>query len=364
MIAPGQPAGRRSTSSPGSPGRAGVEEVVAVRRRVVLVAVAAVVGVLVVVGVAVLPGPGRDPGGRAGTTAVVPAPRTPADGRGVAPVPDGRGTPSVEGAAAPGADTAPDAASGATPGPHGRPTPGVPVGGVARSLARTAQLTVEVDDQVAAARQVRTAGALAGGFVVEEQSGDGDSWIVLRVPADALDRVIEDVAAAGTVTGRSGQVVDATEEVVDLDARVASQQASVSRVRALLAQATSIGDVVAVESELARREAELDSLTGRLATLRGQVSFSTLTVDLRTPPGPVTADDGRAAGFLDGLATGWDGLRALGSAVAAVIGFLLPFVPVLALLGGVAWVIRWLRQRRRTTGAAGGRSGPAPATES
>ena len=339
------------------------------RRRVVLVAVAAVVGVLVVAGVAVLPGPGRDPGGGADATAVVPAPRTPADGRGVAPVPDGRGTPSVEGAAAPGADTAPDAASGATPGPDGRPpdgrpTPGVPVGGVGRSLVRTAQLTVEVDDQVAAARQVRTAGAAAGGFVVEEQSGDGGSWIVLRVPADALDRVIEDVAAAGTVTGRSGQVVDATEEVVDLDARVASQQASVTRVRALLAQATSIGDVVAVESELARREAELDSLTGRLAALRGQVSFSTLTVDLRTPPGPVTADDGRAAGFLDGLATGWDGLRALGSAVAAVIGFLLPFVPVLALLGGVAWVTRRVRQGRRTTGAAGGRSGPAPATES
>ena len=140
---------------------------------------------------------------------------------------------------------------------------------------------------------------------------------------------------------------------MDFEARVASQQASVARVRALLVQATSIGDVVAIESELARREADLDSLTNRLAALRDQVAMSTLSVELHTPSTAVLDDDPRAAGFSDGLDAGWRGLVALGTAVAAVAGFLLPFLPVLAVLLGVGWLTRPLFRGRRAPAPAG-----------
>jgi hypothetical protein len=242
------------------------------------------------------------------------------------------------------ADVAEPAVGAAVPAP-GAPTQDLPIGSGQRALVRTAQVVVEVTDPAATGRQVRTAAAAAGGFVAEEQTGPAGSWVVLRVPTGGLDRLVEEIGTFGTVLERSSQVVDATEEVVDLDARVASQQASVARVRALLAQAESIGDVVAVESELARREAELDSLTSRLAALREQVALSTLTVELRTAP--VADEDERAAGFGDGLGAGWDGLRALGSALAAAVGFLLPFLPVLAVLAAIAWLARRMLRARR-----------------
>ncbi len=259
------------------------------------------------------------------------------------------------------------AASPETGGNEGQ-TPGIPLGGVQRELVRTAQLTVEVSDPVAAVRQVRTAVAGAGGFVTEEQSGDSGSSLVLRVPADALDRLLDEVAAYGQVTARSSQVIDATEQVVDLDARVASQTASVARIRGLLAEATSIGDIVAIESELAQREAELDSLNRRLAALRDQVALSTLTVDLRLPFVEVPPGDRPAPGFLDGLAAGWEGLRAIGTAAAAVVGFALPFLPVLVVLFGFGWLGRRIVRSRRTpataVAGAGGRSGPGSEGES
>lgn len=227
------------------------------------------------------------------------------------------------------------------------PGQGVPVGGVQRSLVRSAALTVEVADPAAGVRDVRAAAVAAGGFVAQERSGRDSGWMVLRVPADALDRLADQVSTFGTVTDRSTAVVDATEEVVDLDARVASQQASVARVRVLLAEATSIGDVVAIESELARREADLDSLTGRLAALRDQVALSTLTVELRGPESPPVGLAAEQPGFVDGLAAGWAGLRALGTGVGALVGFVLPFVPVLAVVVGIAWsVARGVRRRR------------------
>lgn len=231
----------------------------------------------------------------------------------------------------------------ATPGDPGL---GVPIGGVQRSLVRSAEVTVEVADPAAGVRDVRAATVATGGFVAQEQSDEDSGWMVLRVPADALDRLVEQVSTFGTVTDRSTAVVDATEEVVDLDARVASQQASVARVRALLAEATSIGDVVAIESELSRREADLDSLTARLTALRDQVALSTLTVELRGPTAGAD-DDPAPVGFLEGLGAGWAGLLALGAGTGAVLGFVLPFVPVLVVLGGIAWLVtRGVRRRR------------------
>jgi Domain of unknown function (DUF4349) len=231
----------------------------------------------------------------------------------------------------------------------------VPIGGVTRSLVRTAQLSVEADDPVAATPRVRAAVAGAAATVSQESSTDSGAQLTIRVPADRLDQLIDAIAGLGHVTHRTAQVVDATEDVVDLGARVASQRASVDRVRALLSQARSIGDVVAIESELTRREADLDSLTGRLAALKDQVALSTLTVDVDRAPIAKT-DNPPPTGFLAGLAAGWEGLQATASATGAVIGFLVPFLPVVALLIGLVWVGRRIARTRRTP--AGGAEGP------
>jgi Domain of unknown function (DUF4349) len=239
------------------------------------------------------------------------------------------------------------AAPGFLGGPPASPpgqTGGTSVPVTSRDLVRNATLGLDVDDPAATARKIRTAAAAAGGTVADETSSDSGSHLSLRIPTAKLDTVIDELAALGHVTTRSGSTVDVTEDAVDLDARVASQRASVERVRALLAQAKSIGDVVSIESELTRREADLDSLTNRLTALRGQVALATLTVDvghgaaIAPPPAP--------GGFLGGLAAGWDGLRALGAGVGAVAGFVLPFLPVLALLGAIAWFGRRLVRAR------------------
>jgi hypothetical protein len=231
---------------------------------------------------------------------------------------------------------------------------GVPLGGVQRELIRSAQVRVEVDDAVARTRQVRAAAVAVGGLVVEEQSADRSAWLTLRVPADSLDRLVDDVGGLGRVVDRSTRVSDVTEDVVDLDARVASQRTSVDRVRALLAQAQSIGDIVSIEAELAKREADLDSLTARLGALRDQVAMSTLTVDLYQPGAPAGAPG--TGGFTNGLAAGWAGLLAVGTAAAAVAGFLLPLLPLVAVVLGIIWLVRRTTRGRRTPDPA-----PAPA---
>ena len=298
------------------------------RRSVVLTAV----GVLVAVLVAALALGSPRSGGSSGASTRAVGPETASGGAAVADaVPQ---------------DSARQAAP-AAPAQGGAPID------LGRSLVRTAQVSVEIDDPVAGTARVRSATAAMGGSVAEEYSTDGGSRLTLRVPAASLDKLIDAVAGLGHVTSRSGQVVDATDQVVDLNARVASQQASVVRVRALLGQATSIGDIVSIEAELSRREADLDSLTSRLAALRDQVALSTLTVDISKPGVPVDPPVA-AGGFLGGLANGWDGLRTVASAVGVAAGFLLPFVVVLAVLGGIGLLVRRFVRARRVPAAGSG----------
>lgn len=298
-----------------------------------MLALAPAIGLLVIVVLAVSVGR-QENGGMIATPApaLLTGPGT-AGGAGAGTA----GGAAVDGAAAPGV-SAPDTA--ADPG-------AVAVGAVARQLVRTAQLSLDVDDPTVAGRKVRAAATGAGGVVAEEESTDSGSRLTLRVPADRLDATMDAVAGLGHVTSRASHTVDATEDVIDLDARVASHRASVDRVRALLAHATSIGDVLSVESELTSREADLDSLTGRLDALRGQVALSTLAVDVEKDAAPVPDGPG---GFRAGLANGWEGLRSVGVGAGAVAGFLVPFLPVVAVLAGIAFGGRRIvRARRKPT---------------
>ena len=209
----------------------------------------------------------------------------------------------------------------------------------------TAGVVVAVDDVAAAAQQVRAVAARVQGVVGSEDvdlSGGGGSRavLVLRVPPGPLDDTVAQLAAVGTEVSRTRSAQDVTSTLTDTASRISSQTASVDRVRVLMGSATSLTDVVALEDALTTRTADLESLQARQADVQGRVDLATLTVELRHTP-VVAAAEPERTGFLGGLYSGWD---ALGSAVGAgltVLGALLPFLVVLAVLAGpVAWVLR------------------------
>ena len=215
---------------------------------------------------------------------------------------------------------------------------GVP--GVA--VIRTAELDVRVDDVRKAADEAgRLARAAGGGVEGEDRSGSGDdgsAQISLRVPPKAFDATIASLSALGDERGRRLGSEDVTDQVVDLEARLATQRASVDRVRALLAEAEKLGEVVQIEAELTKRTADLEALEARLQSLNARVDLSTITLRLDSEGGPVVA--GGPLGFGDGLRAGWAALTTTGRVLALTAGALLPFLPVLALVAFLAWRAR------------------------
>ncbi|HET8928478.1 MAG TPA: DUF4349 domain-containing protein [Microbacterium sp.] len=280
-----------------------------------------------------------------------------------------------------GADTAVSPADG---GPESAPLPEGVVGGAEdsatgtvateadavaaeREIITTAQATVRVDDVAAAARSIGAAAEQHGGYVESMNIGedgvvgsDGISseirpypvsgaWITVRVPADQLTGAIDELTGYGTVVSSSINRQDVTEQTIDLRARIDALSASVDRLTELMGKAGSVGDLIAAESALSQRQAELESYQQQLTSLEKMVSLSSLTVSLTPEIEPVKADP---AGFGDGLTSGWNGLVATLNGLVVALGFLLPWLAVAAVVAVIVWVIVWARRRARRAARA------------
>ncbi len=189
-----------------------------------------------------------------------------------------RGVAAIWGAAVLAAGCQSVGALSAADAPVRRESAGQP----GRIILRTAWQTIEARDVRAAVTQVQAIAQSSGGFIESSSVSDEDhASVELRIPAAGLDAVMDRIAGLGSETSRRVSARDVTEEVVDLQAVLANKTALRDRLRALLAQAKDVKDIVAVEEQLTRLQGEIDSMEGRLKSIRSQAAMSSLDVTIR-----------------------------------------------------------------------------------
>lgn len=204
-------------------------------------------------------------------------------------------------------------------------------------VIRTASLSVEVESVPKALAKARSAALGAGGVIEDETTERVDdsrvaSNVVLRVPEAEYDSVLAELAGTGKLLSRTANAKDVTEQVVDVNSRIATQRASVNRVRKLMDQARDITDVVALESQLNTRQAELESLLAKQASLADRTAMATITLDLSQETKEDKGEGDDDPGFLDALGGGWDAFVSVLRWIVVVLAAILPFVVALAVL--------------------------------
>ena len=237
-------------------------------------------------------------------------------------------------------------------------SPGTPDSDADRQVVTTATASVTVKDPAAGAQRVSQLVESAGGRVDErtEQAGSKKNGVeaaadlVVRVPASALTELLADLEDVGDVANVTVSRSDVTTKTVDLDARISALQTSVARLQSLMGQAASTADLLAAEKALSERQEDLESLQSQRALLADQVELSTLTVHL-VPVG--VAPPGGPDGFLEGLGTGWRALVTALSAAVVVLGILLPWLAVAALVAAAVLAsVRVVRRRKAVVAPA------------
>ncbi|MFG2999719.1 DUF4349 domain-containing protein [Streptomyces sp. NPDC048340] len=218
-------------------------------------------------------------------------------------------------------------------------------------IIRTATLSVEAADAQKATAAARTAAENAGGYVGNETTNrdpDGrmTSTVTLRVPGDRFDAVLGAMEGSGKLLDRKVEAQDVTQKVADVDSRVKSQQASVARVREMMEKATGLGEVVTLESELSKRQSDLESLLAQQTALKDQTSLGTITLTFSEPAKPVqkpAKKKEKEPTFLGALEGGWNVFTKIVRYLTVAFGALLPF----ALTAGIVLLgLRLLRKWR------------------
>jgi Ca-activated chloride channel homolog len=233
----------------------------------------------------------------------------------------------------------------------------------AKQIVKTGQMTLEVNDLDAAASQAQSTIAGLGGSVDQsDQSGSGDyatASIVFRVPVDKWDSAIAALRKIGNkVVSQSTSSSDVTSQVVDLAARIDNLTTTEHALQAIMARASAIPDVIAVEAQLSDTQGQIEELTAQSNLLKNQAAMSTLSVVFQLPAKTVTTQatqDWTIGGQIDqagaALVRIGQGLATIGVWILVVvlpIGF-----GILVLFGMVAIARRILGRagRRATAGA-------------
>ncbi|WP_028635580.1 DUF4349 domain-containing protein [Nocardioides sp. URHA0032] len=238
-------------------------------------------------------------------------------------------------------------------GARNRVEPGPEV--MSRAVIRKGDVELRADDVGKAQFDVRRVVGRYAGEVTEEKTTTDDDGkpaytnMVLRIPTESFGDAMADLQGTeGTeLVSANSSEDDVTTKLIDTQSRLAAQKRSIARITVLFDRAQSIRDIMAIESELSQRQADLDSLERQAAYLRGQTSMSTITVSIDETPARVVpkAEEDRS-GFFAGLSAGWDALAAFAVGLATLLGALLPWLVVLGILGPPAYLlVRAIRRR-------------------
>jgi hypothetical protein len=258
-------------------------------------------------------------------------------------------------------DAAKAPSSGSVQGSKGTGVTPANLSAAQEQLARTASVALQVKNIGQAVAKVRATTATAEGIVLSENIGTGGTGnipladssrvsattyaeIAISVPSAKLDQVVAELSGVGTVIRSTTASENVGGQIVDTQSRLETMRVSVERVRAFLKDATDLNQIVAMEAELTRRQSDLEALEAQLASLKGSVARSPIQISLTTVPGVIAQPEDDATGFLAGLEGGWKAFTASVNIAATIVGALLPFTVLAALLGVPAWVV-WRRRR-------------------
>jgi hypothetical protein len=230
-------------------------------------------------------------------------------------------------------------------------TPTLPGGAVGQSakIEQTGTLGLAVG-RGRLARTMTQLSALAGaygGFVAnsQTQSGAGSGGapygsVTLQLPVQSFSAALRQAQALGRTSGLTTKATDVTGQYVDLQSRITALQDSRQQYLTILAKATTVGDVLAVQEQLDGIQTQIEQLQGQLQVLSSETSYSTLTVTVNEgtpppPPGPLP-ESGLVRAWHDsvgGFVAGVEGLVRL----AGPVLFALACLGVLLVGGRVLW---------------------------
>lgn len=204
----------------------------------------------------------------------------------------------------------------------------------AEKIIRTASFTLKTTEFEETLKKLEELTRSFGGRVEYlSRKGDAESGeirsasLTLRIPTHELDGFLAGTDALGRVTSLVQEARDVSDSYYDVQNRLKTQQEKLERLRALMAQAVDVEDLIEIEASIADTQYLIDSYTAQLKNYDSRVDYSTVEVSLRevkiTEVKEVSLWDRIAEGFRDSLEEGKCFLQDMAVFLASALPWLL-----------------------------------------
>lgn len=227
----------------------------------------------------------------------------------------------------------------------------VPAG---RHIIRTASLNIVTPGYDLSLTNLRAMCEAEGGWVEHssewvDSSGVRHASLTLRIPQESLDGYLAGTEDCGRITGRSETATDVTASRQDTQTRLNTQLALMDRLQAMVPQAETLPDLLALEEKIADTQYNIDVLTASLADTDQQVAYATVTISLHEELTPDITDTTLSLGdrLRSGLQLGWEAIVSFAQDALVFLVAALPFIGVVAALAVILFIIRKAGRRKK-----------------
>ena len=221
-----------------------------------------------------------------------------------------------------------------------------------KKIIRTASLTIATQTFEDSLNALKSACEGQGGWIesssenVNSHTGLRTAYLTLRVPQDSLDAYLAGADGLGRITNRSESAQDVTASYQDTRTRLDTQIALMERLQALITESGDLSDLLALESQIADTQYQIDSLQSSLNRTDRQVSYSTVDVTLKEEKVAELTDTRVSFGerIASAVTVGFEAFVTFLQDMAVFLVAALPFIAIVAVL---AIVIRIIKRRKK-----------------
>lgn len=218
--------------------------------------------------------------------------------------------------------------------------------GLTPKIIKEATLVVNVTDVNETTAKIENMVKSAGGYIQDahiwQHNGRMQGQMTLKVPVAELEGFIPHLESLGQLESKNVSGKNVTEEYYDTEARKKNLEQQEKRYLELLDKAKNVKDMLEIENELVRVRGEIESLQARLNVLDNLTDMATINIELRAPQGispVVTLKEPFAERLKDGWTNGINGMISLVEGLVIFIVILIPYAPIIAIVGYVIYRI-------------------------
>ncbi len=223
--------------------------------------------------------------------------------------------------------------------------------GQEKKIIRSASLTITTQTYEESLENLRKLCEAKGGWISYAYENAGgtrrSATLTMRIPSAELDSFLQGAGDTGRITNRSESADDVTESYYDTKTRLETQQALMARLQALVTDAADLSDLLALESQIADTQYQIDRLQSSLNRTDSQVDYATVDVNLREeiPSDSITVKE-KSLGerLMDAMETGWEAFTEFLGDMVVFLAAALPFILVIAV---VVIVVKVIRRRKK-----------------